>query len=47
MNFGPMSLVNGKIDFTDQFVKPNYSADLSELSGKLSAFSSQRKEGQS
>lgn len=47
MNFGPMSLVNGKIDFTDQFVKPNYSADLSELSGKLSAFSSQPKEGQS
>ena len=47
MNFGPMSLINGKIDFTDQFVKPNYSADLSELSGKLSAFSSQSKEGQS
>ena len=47
MNFGPMSLVNGKIDFTDQFVKPNYSADLSELTGRLSAFSSQAKEGQS
>ena len=31
INFGPMSLVNGKIDFTDLFVKPNYSADLSEL----------------
>ena len=40
MNFGPMSLVNAKIDFTDLFVKPNYSADLSELTGKLSAFSS-------
>ncbi|RYF68521.1 MAG: DUF748 domain-containing protein, partial [Comamonadaceae bacterium] len=40
INFGPMSLVNGKIDFTDLFVKPNYSADLSELTGKLSAFSS-------
>jgi outer membrane protein OmpA-like peptidoglycan-associated protein len=36
-----MSLVNGKVDFTDQFVKPNYSADLTELTGKLSAFSSQ------
>lgn len=40
INFGPMSLVNGKIDFTDLFIKPNYSADLSELTGKLSAFSS-------
>lgn len=40
INFGPMSMVNGRIDFTDLFVKPNYSADLSELTGKLSAFSS-------
>ncbi len=40
INFGPMSLVNGRIDFTDLFVRPNYSADLSELTGKLSAFSS-------
>ncbi|WP_162580836.1 DUF748 domain-containing protein [Variovorax sp. PBS-H4] len=40
INFGPMSLVNGRIDFSDLFVKPNYSADLSELTGKLSAFSS-------
>ena len=41
IRFGPMSLINGKVDFTDQFVKPNYSADLTELTGKLSAFSSQ------
>lgn len=40
INFGPMNLVNGRIDFSDLFVKPNYSADLSELTGKLSAFSS-------
>ncbi|MEJ7686265.1 MAG: DUF748 domain-containing protein [Variovorax sp.] len=40
INFGPMNLVNGRIDFTDLFVKPNYSAELSELNGKLSAFSS-------
>lgn len=40
INFGPMSLVNGKIDFSDLFIKPNYSADLTELTGKLSAFSS-------
>ena len=42
VRFGPMSLVNGKIDFTDLFVKPNYSADLSELTGKLSAFASDK-----
>lgn len=46
INFGPMSLVNGKIDFTDLFVKPNYSADLSELTGKLSSFSSNPPKGE-
>jgi len=40
INFGPISLVNGRVDFSDLFIKPNYSADLSELTGKLSAFSS-------
>ena len=35
-----MSLVNGKVLFSDRFVKPNYSANLSDLTGKLSAFSS-------
>ncbi|MGH8805167.1 MAG: DUF748 domain-containing protein, partial [Polaromonas sp.] len=40
VSFGPMSLINGKVLFSDRFVKPNYSADLSELTGKLSAFSS-------
>ncbi|MDM0118769.1 DUF748 domain-containing protein [Variovorax arabinosiphilus] len=44
IRFGPMSLVNGKIDFTDLFVKPNYSADLSALTGKLSAFASDKPE---
>ncbi|QLA81542.1 DUF748 domain-containing protein [Acidovorax sp. JMULE5] len=39
--FGPVSLVNGKVLFSDFFIKPNYSADLSELTGKLSAFSSE------
>jgi len=40
INFGPMALVNGRIDFSDMFIKPNYSADLTELTGRLSAFSS-------
>jgi len=39
--FGPVSLVNGKVLFSDYFIRPNYSADLTELTGKLSAFSSQ------
>ncbi|MGC1172919.1 DUF748 domain-containing protein [Polaromonas sp.] len=40
MSFGPMSLVNGKVLFSDRFVKPSYSANLSELTGRLGAFSS-------
>lgn len=39
VQFGPVSLVNGKVLFSDFFIKPNYSADLSELTGRLSAFS--------
>ena len=44
--FGPVSLVNGKVAFSDFFIRPNYSADLSELTGKLSAFSSQAPGGE-
>jgi hypothetical protein len=40
VQIGPISLVNGKVLFSDRFIKPNYSADLSELTGKLSQFSS-------
>lgn len=39
IRFGPISLVNGRVLFSDRFIKPNYSANLSELSGGLSAFS--------
>lgn len=44
---GPIVLTGGKVQFSDYFIQPNYSADLSELSGRLSAFSSQAPEGQS
>jgi len=44
--FGPVSLVNGKVLFSDFFIKPNYSADLSELTGKLGAFSSEAPGGE-
>lgn len=40
IRFGPVALTNGAVRFTDHFIKPNYSADLSELNGRLSAFSS-------
>jgi hypothetical protein len=40
ISIGPVGLINGKVFFSDRFVKPNYSANLSELTGKLSAFSS-------
>ncbi len=40
IRFGPISLVNGRVLFSDRFIRPNYSANLSEVSGGLSAFSS-------
>ena len=40
IRFGPVTLANGSVRFTDHFIKPNYSADLSQLVGRLSAFSS-------
>ena len=40
IRIGPVSLVNGKVFFSDRFIKPNYSAHLSELTGQLSGFSS-------
>lgn len=46
IKFGPMSLTNGRVDFNDHFIQPNYSARLSELTGKLSAFSSVAPDGQ-
>lgn len=45
IQFGPISLVHGKVLFSDRFIKPNYSADLSELTGKLSQFSNQPVDG--
>jgi len=46
IQIGPISLVQGKVYFSDRFVKPNYSANLTELTGKLSAFSSKVVPGQ-
>jgi hypothetical protein len=41
VNFGPIALVNGRVAFNDRFVRPNYSANLSELTGRLGAVSSE------
>lgn len=40
VHIGPVVLTGGTVAFSDYFVKPNYSADLSALAGRLSAFSS-------
>ena len=40
ISVGGVRLANGKVDFTDRFIKPNYSAALTELNGRLGAFSS-------
>jgi len=42
---GPIRLVNGKVLFSDRFIRPNYSADLSELQGTLSQFASKALDG--
>ena len=41
IRLGPVSLINGRVDFSDSFIRPNYSAKLTELTGRLGAFSSQ------
>jgi hypothetical protein len=38
LRVGGLQLVNGRVDYTDRFVRPNYSAALSELNGRLGAF---------
>ena len=42
---GPISLVNGRVLFSDRFIQPNYTANLSDLTGRLSQFSSQPANG--
>ena len=45
ISFGPVSVVGGRVYFSDRFIRPNYSADMTELAGKLSAFSSVSPDG--
>ncbi|MFT3858683.1 MAG: DUF748 domain-containing protein [Aquabacterium sp.] len=39
-----IELAKGRIDFTDNFIKPNYSARLTQVEGEVSAVSSERPE---
>ena len=41
IRFGPITVSGGRVNFNDRFVRPNYSANLSELAGSLAAFSSE------
>jgi hypothetical protein len=39
---GPIGVVNGRVLFTDHFIKPHYAADITELAGSLGATSNQK-----
>jgi hypothetical protein len=45
IRFGPIELQNGRVLFSDRFVKPNYTANLTELNGRLSSFASAAPDG--
>jgi uncharacterized protein involved in outer membrane biogenesis len=38
LELGGLRLANGRVDYSDRFVKPNFSAALTELNGNLGAF---------
>jgi uncharacterized protein involved in outer membrane biogenesis len=40
LKVGQTQLVQGSVDFTDNFIRPNYSAQLTELQGSLGTFAS-------
>ncbi|MDC8771398.1 DUF748 domain-containing protein [Roseateles albus] len=44
ISIGQIRVSKGRLDFNDRFVRPNYSAQLSELHGSLGAFGSERAE---
>ncbi|NID15230.1 DUF748 domain-containing protein [Luteibacter yeojuensis] len=38
IQIGQVSLTRGHLNYTDNFIKPNYTADVTELTGKIGAF---------
>jgi uncharacterized protein involved in outer membrane biogenesis len=47
IELGPIGVVKGRVLFSDHFIRPNYSADITELAGSLGALSSQAVVGDS
>lgn len=44
ISVGQTRVLNGRVDFSDRYIRPNYSARLSDLNGSLGAFSSENAE---
>lgn len=38
IHIGGITLVNGQLNYTDNFIKPNYTANLTRLTGRIGAF---------
>jgi hypothetical protein len=38
IHIGGITLLNGQLNYTDNFIKPNYTANLTKLTGKIGAF---------
>lgn len=38
IRIGGLTLIDGQLNYTDNFIKPNYTADLTKLTGKVGAF---------
>ncbi len=38
VELGKITLKGGKVDYTDNFIKPNYTANLTDMEGKIGAF---------
>jgi hypothetical protein len=44
VELGPVVMVNGRVAFSDRFIRPRYSADITDLSGSLGALSNQSRD---
>jgi hypothetical protein len=38
IHLGGITLINGQLNYTDNFIKPNYTANLTKVTGKIGAF---------
>ncbi len=38
IHIGGITLVNGQLNYTDNFIKPNYTANMTKVTGKIGAF---------